>query len=1573
MSIKPYIELPTDDNLLSKTDDTNLDNYFNPDSTEEGGVGDGETGNTTTTTYNELTNTLGQSGNFTILTGVYSNGTDYRVGFDTDFKLSFKPAYEAAAQYILDNPDQHNNTTEPHKWYQGGAFRWELNSNGNRIGSRKHSSFPNGPPSDDFWEINVSPLFEQLGQSDTIQHISIKGQLLYKDRDQLSVDTEQEIEIKAIPNFGANLNDMTPLAIEEASAGQLIPLYAPYIATITDVSQLGIEVNYSFNQITSQVGIDAQNEPETVLFNPETAHANWTIKAKTNDRRDLNTFLYFGEDKKSLVVNAKTDNKTIKNLPYSVIYKTYEPLPDDITEKDQVYVAKQILPSLTETVELVGYAQEDEDFQVLIPKDTFPKESPITKRQTEFKTYEDLVTTDSQLQDEIENKFLKETSAELSIDYSQYENFINFSSAQKRLENFKYKIEQIEKQTALSASFVGVTNGGGDVKIHHNNIRDIKNNFDGYEKYLYSTDSNYVTSSMGEFHDSSWPKTGAGTYNSPFKPVSSSNSDFTTWYGSLTSKTGQLYSASFYDTDNGNRLVNLLPDHIRSDSQNQQFLDFMDMIGQQFDELWTYIKSMTDISDRRMALEDGFSKDLIFNLAKSLGWDMQDGKDLLDLSRYGFGQKLSGDSYSLYTSGSLSSPVEADVSKEITKRLISSMPFILKSKGTEASIKAILNCYGIPSTILKVREFGGLDTSTQRAPFETKRRFTKALGLRGAQYVSSSWANDATTSRKPETVEMRFRSVSGSDQVLVQKEEGWAIKLKDNGVNNNMGTVAFVLSGSDGFKTVSSSLLPVFDGDYYSMMLKKETLSDTRQSYSNEPNLFPFPYFETGSIFSPPFVPNSSYGSAHNGEIQIVSSSNVAKQGTNSLEHRNTFSQHPNKATVPPISQRSYTIAFKSGSWAGEPIPAAAVADVSAGQTYTFSAYAKVSGSDVSSVGQLEMYELDSNERIINNSEDTNPNSNAFYNIGGKKSSYIIPLNETEWKEITVTKHIRFSHATKLGISFVNYKAGKTIFWDDVSIRQVVAPTDVISHTHLYKLYVKKYSSGLDRVIQQSNASLVITGSVSQSYNASWTGSGDLYIGGKPSDTFGSQLTGSVMEFRLWNEPLKEQYFDNHVSDPKSYIGNNPSSSYDSLITRYSFDDNTSLSNGSTIRDVSSNQTTTTPGYAFGFGGVNTFENVIDSVKTLIPNYGPNRNSSDKIRIEDNFLSGSGVTLSVGAKYDFSTHDYAPVDSNKVGVYFSPTDVVNDDIISSVANLDFNQILGDPRDNFKSQYSDLQEESNKYFKKYSDNNNFWDYLHLIKFYDQSVFKNIKKLIPMRAKPQLGTVIEPNIFERSKNPIQRNHPSFQNVLYETNLNVTDFNFNESTNEASHSVLTIRTEYPNYEGEIDKTVFDFQLPSLYEFKVNHNYDDSTTYVSASLKDMPSYVYTEATAAMATNQRLSERNQEYKFFYNSESDFLGSSRYSIDSFENLYNSRSLHESDKDTSYQDTTALNRLFYEGVKNTSDTTIDGDLPFIVTTTAPTVAVPTTKGISKLNVNQVGDKKKMIPKKPKRRPRRPRRS
>ena len=1306
-----------------------------------------------------------------------------------------------------------------------------------------------------------------------------------------------------------------------------IAIYTPFVSSITDIKNDEISLGTSWNELKEKL----TNQIKEDYYLPIDTFRNVNITYNINDKRDLNTFLHFGDDKMLLTTNVKTDKETFEELPYSAIFKLYEPLPDDIEEKDKVYIVREILPQITETVELKPYDQEEEDVLVLRVPDSAQVESPITKRSTEFKNYDDLVTSDVRLQKEIEDKYLTEKPTNLNIDYSNYDNFINFSSAEKRLKNFKYKVELLETYTAESASLVNISNSQRDLTDVDNKIRGVKKNFDGYETYLYSTKSSYVTSSIGEFPNASWPKAGSGSYEFPYAPITSSHTEFTDWYGSIASKTGQLYSASLYDIDNANRLVNLLPEHVKDDIQNNQFFDFLDMIGQQFDEIWSYTTAMAQVTDRQNDLSEGFSKDLVFNLAKSLGWTQRDGKDLLDLSRLGFGQKLSGTTYSLYTSGSLDSPPESDVSKEITKRLISSMPYLLKAKGTIGALKGVLNCYGIPSSILRVREYGGLQKSNHKAQFEIARKFTRALRFKTEQYVETSWDDDGDSNRKPETVEFRFRAVSGSDQILVQKDTDWAIKLKDNDSTDNYGTVAFMLTGSFGLQEISSSLLPVFDGDYHSVMLRKTKI---------EPELFLFPSFETASLFNPPFIKGIS--NAENGDMQIVSSSDVAKSGTKSLVHINTsfdgssFSKFYKK----PPNDITDNIAATS---------------VTPGETFVFSAYAKVSSSIVDSVGRLSLFELDSNEEVVNWDQEFE------YSLqdGGIKSSEQVGLNETEWKQIVVQKTVKFPNTANLGVRFENVKPQSTIFWDDISLRKVSANTDSINDNFNYDLYVKKYEAGLDRIIHSSKSTLHITGSASQSYNASWTGSGDLFIGGHNTGTASGvfdagRFGGSLMEFRLWTEPLEEQSFNLHVENPKSYVGNSPSSSYYNLVRRFSFDDNITLSDGDSIRDTSANQTTTQTGSAQGFSGENTFETVVDKTKTIVPNSGPNRRMATKIRLENNALSGSGASLSINERYDVSANDFSPLDSPKLGIYFSPVDVINEDIISSFANLDFNQYLGDPRDVFEENYSGLSNVSKQYFQKYTSGSaTFWDYMHIIKYYDQSIFKQLKKLVPARAKTQMGTLIEGSIFERSKSPVQKNNPSVTQPFYQDTINVSRFVDTAAygEQEQSGSTITIETEYPNYTGNIDSTA-TFRTPSLYTLNQSlHKYiNDETLYISGSAKfGGPSKVFSEPTGSIVLDNRKSELNKQYKFYYTSSAHYAQSQLTSLDKYVNLYSSKSLVETDLDPGYQHITALNNSFYEGVKNTISTTTDGDYPVVIRVTSPTVAVPTDSTDTNLNI------------------------
>ena len=47
------------------------------------------------------------------------------------------------------------------------------------------------------------------------------------------------------------------------------------------------------------------------------------------------------------------------------------------------------------------------------------------------------------------------------------------------------------------------------------------------------------------------------------------------------------------------------------------------------------------------------------------------------------------------------------VSKEIFKRLYHNMAYLVKKKGTIAGLRQLINIWGIPSTILRISEFGG--------------------------------------------------------------------------------------------------------------------------------------------------------------------------------------------------------------------------------------------------------------------------------------------------------------------------------------------------------------------------------------------------------------------------------------------------------------------------------------------------------------------------------------------------------------------------------------------------------------------------------------------------------------------------------------------------------------------------------------------------------------------------------------------------------------------------------------------------------------------------------------------------
>lgn len=284
----------------------------------------------------------------------------------------------------------------------------------------------------------------------------------------------------------------------------------------------------------------------------------------------------------------------------------------------------------------------------------------------------------------------------LGINYSDYNNFLHFSSAEQRLKNFKYKLDTLggyQASRSLAETLSDPITSTERVKFYENKITEILENFSHYDRFLYFESSSF-----------SWPKSGSAY---PYIPQSSNTVDSINFYNS------QLISASLFDDVNIHRLINTIPSFLKDDPNNEPYNIFLDMIGEHFDNIWIYSKQFSDKYDGDNRLEYGISRDLVAEALKNFGMKIY-GSDLNFESLFNM---FTGEFYvtgseqitNFITGSNLPVPKD-DYQKEIYKRLYHNLPFLTKSKGTEKSIRGLINIFGVPSQSLDVKYYGGIYT-----------------------------------------------------------------------------------------------------------------------------------------------------------------------------------------------------------------------------------------------------------------------------------------------------------------------------------------------------------------------------------------------------------------------------------------------------------------------------------------------------------------------------------------------------------------------------------------------------------------------------------------------------------------------------------------------------------------------------------------------------------------------------------------------------------------------------------------------------------------------------------------------
>jgi hypothetical protein len=555
----------------------------------------------------------------------------------------------------------------------------------------------------------------------------------------------------------------------------------------------------------------------------------------------LTHYLHFGNGDNKLISTWGIDTETFAeyeegfdsegnsykkklNQPKSLVLKLYEPLPTSIQENQTVWISKVQSIPMIEQISIVGDIANNctllqPNFSVDLGDDIgyqILDDLIASGSATSTDLVSTFVSSSGFSLDNLDIQFVSTSKVEdgnLLVDgESEYwwSNFVKYSSARERVDNFMYKVKLIEFYTekfitsSEGSDWTGSVSALNEANSYVSKISKLKNDFDSFEKFLYISSSEYTTNDAESW---TYPYDSNGI-------LLSTDSIVTSWYESI------YESAEEYDRNNKSNLVNNLPQHIQDDDAGQEFILFFNMIGQHFDILWTHIKGLQQSKKLENKFEVGIKDDLVYHMLESLGWDADMGAKSQFLWEYAFGTSKDG--------AQVSSMSGKDRQQEIWRRLLNNLPYLNKHKGTKRALHAAMACYGIPASLLTVMEFGGPQdpqlNGTTKFTFEDR---TAALNFtNNGEKISVDWKE--FNGDYPNSVEFRINTTEKQNQVIAEVLDGWKLEIESG--SNYLGNLKFSISSSGDLYSETSSQVPIFYDDFYHIAINR-TISDDNEVF----------------------------------------------------------------------------------------------------------------------------------------------------------------------------------------------------------------------------------------------------------------------------------------------------------------------------------------------------------------------------------------------------------------------------------------------------------------------------------------------------------------------------------------------------------------------------------------------------------------------------------------------------------------------------------------------------------------------------------------------------------------------
>jgi hypothetical protein len=405
---------------------------------------------------------------------------------------------------------------------------------------------------------------------------------------------------------------------------------------------------------------------------------------------------------------------------------------------------------------------------------------------------------------------------DLLIDYNDFSNFINFSSAELRTKIAKSKISkydsyensksQIKNQASTTSNTSISASYSNDFNRITNEQISLLDSLDEYESYLF-----YSPSSIDQ----------------------------------------KIEDGISFDKSNYNSLFYQLPDYIKTEEANADYIKFTAMVGHFFDNILVFVKKFPKAYPINWNDNNSYPKNYIEELLNNFNWDVTNFK----FNRSDVNQLLFNNTQ---MSGSLSSSY-FDYAKSIFNRITNNLSYIYKTKGTSTSFNLIRSIFGVSSDLINVVEYSSPNILINKNVYydfddiiyATKYSNNQYINFNftsseykyfvGQQYTSGSTYSPTQLTRSVverftgvSTVEMSFRSnewdkYNYKDKIpLIKKTRNknldWQIYLYKTKQKESAKLIFELcpIGSTQITSSIESIEMPYFNGDFYTFMLRKQ-------------------------------------------------------------------------------------------------------------------------------------------------------------------------------------------------------------------------------------------------------------------------------------------------------------------------------------------------------------------------------------------------------------------------------------------------------------------------------------------------------------------------------------------------------------------------------------------------------------------------------------------------------------------------------------------------------------------------------------------------------------------------------